>query len=130
MTKDELRKELKTGVKLEDIFEFTDGQDCLIYKGKFFPGIMGDDICYIPDIYLNAIPKNRSVFESEIEYVVNECYTTNDFVNECKGHQNLAEDLFNFVDWQHPIIQDFLEGYDDEKQFFEEYGFSINEVLL
>lgn len=40
MTKDELRKELKTGVKLEDIFEFTDGQDCLIYKGKFLPGIM------------------------------------------------------------------------------------------
>lgn len=51
MTKDELRKELKTGVKLEDIFEFTDGQDCLIYKGKFLPGIIGDDICYISDFF-------------------------------------------------------------------------------
>ena len=36
MTKDELRKELKTGVKLEDIFKFTEGQDCLIYKGAVF----------------------------------------------------------------------------------------------
>ena len=75
--------------------------------------------------FLPEIPVNRSVFESEIDDIVNECYTTNDFINECKGHENLAEDLFNFIDWQHPDIQDFLEGYDDEKQFFEEYGFQL-----
>lgn len=129
MTKDELWKELKAGVKLEDIFEFTDGQDCLIYKGKFLPGIIGDDICYIPDIYLNEIPVNRPVSESEIEDIIDECFTTNDFINECKGHENLAEDLFNYVDWQHPDIHDFLDGYDDADQFFEEYGFSISEVF-
>lgn len=129
MTRDELRKELKSGVKLEDIFEFTDGQDCLIYKGKFLPGIIGDDICYIPDIYLNEIPVNRPISESEIEDIIDECFTTNDFINECKGHENLAKDLFNYVDWQHPDIQDFLEGYDDADQFFEEYGFLISEVF-
>lgn len=114
MTKDELRKELKAGVKLEDIFEFTEGQDCLIYKGKFLPGIIGDDICYIPDIYLNEITVNRPVREDEIDGIVHCCYTTNDFINECKGHENLAKDLFNYVDWQHPDIQDFLDCYDDE----------------
>lgn len=129
MTRGELRKELKTGVKLEDIFEFTDGQDCLIYKGKFLPGIIGDDICYIPDIYLNEIPVNRPISESEIDDIIDECFTTNDFINECKGHENLAEDLFNYVDWQHPDIHDFLEGYDDEEQFWEEYGFPMNEVI-
>lgn len=129
MTKLELRYILMGGKKLEDIFDFTNGQECLIYKGKFLPGIIGDDICYIPDIFLNEIPYNRPVSESEIEDIISECYTTNDFINECKGHESLAKDLFNYVDWQHPNIQDFLEGYDDEDQFFEEYGFSINEVF-
>lgn len=129
MTKLELRYRLMGGEKLEDIFNFTDGQDCLIYKGEFKTGIYGDDICYIPDIYLNEIPVNRPVSESEIDDIIDECFTTNDFINECKGHENLAEDLFNYVDWQHPDIQDFLDGYDDEEQFFEEYDFSIKEVI-
>ena len=81
MTKDELRKELKTGVKLEDIFEFTDGQDCLIYKGKFLPG-------------------------------------------------NIAEDLFNYVDWQTPDINDFTKGYDDKEQFFKEYRFPMDDLFV
>lgn len=59
MTKLELRCILMGGEKLEDIFNFTNGQECLIYKGKFLPGIMGDDICYIPDVFLNEIPINR-----------------------------------------------------------------------
>ena len=36
MTKDELRKELKTGVKLEDIFKFTEGQDTAGADDKFW----------------------------------------------------------------------------------------------
>ena len=97
MTRDELRKELKTGVKLEDIFEFTEGQDCLIYKGKFLPGIIGDDICYISDLSLVDIPVNKSIVKSyEIDSVMGRCYTTNDFIKECNGHENIAEDLFNY----------------------------------
>ena len=120
MTRDELRKELKTGVKLEDIFEFTDGQDCLIYKGKFLPGIIGDDICYIPDIFLNEIPVNRPVSESEIDDIINECFTTNDFINECKGHENIAEDLFNAYKHKDKI---FLVMYEMHK-------WNIEKVLL
>ena len=111
MTKDELRKELKTGVKLEDIFKFTEGQDCLIYKGKFLPGIIGDDICYISDLSLVDIQVNKSIVKSyEIDSVMGRCYTTNDFIKECNGHENIAEDLFNYVDWQTPDINDFMEA--------------------
>lgn len=92
MTRDELRKELKAGVKLEDIFEFTDGQDCLIYKGKFLPGIIGDDICYISDLSLVDIPVNKSIVKSyEIDSVMGRCYTTNDFIKECNGHEILQK---------------------------------------
>lgn len=127
MTRDELRKELDSGKKLEDMFDFTNGQECLIYKGKFLPGIMGDDICYIPDIFLNEIPINRPVSEDEIDDIVESCYTTNDFLNACDGHEKLARNLFSYVDWQHPDIDDFLEGY-SRCQFFKDYGFPISEV--
>lgn len=131
MTRDELRKELKTGVKLEDIFEFTEGQDCLIYKGKFLPGIIGDDICYISDLSLVDIPVNKSIVKSyEIDSVMDRCYTTNDFIKECNGHENIAEDLFNYVDWQTPDINDFIEGYDDKEQFFKEYRFPMDDLFV
>ena len=47
MTKRELKDKLLTGSVLEDLFEFSDGQDCLIYKGNFE---VSDQIIYIPDI--------------------------------------------------------------------------------
>ena len=50
--------------------------------------------------------------------------TRNDFVEECRSHEDLARELFDFVDWQHPNIQDLLDGYDDE-EFEERYGFSM-----
>lgn len=131
MTKDELRKELKTGVKLEDIFEFTDGQDCLIYKGKFLPGIIGDDICYISDLSLADIPIDKPITKScEIDSVMDRCYTTDDFIKECNWHENIAKDLFNYVDWQTPAIIDFMEGYDDKLQFFKEYGFPMDDLFV
>ena len=131
MTKDELRKELKAGVKLEDIFEFTTGQDCLIYKGEFKAGIYGDDICYISDLSLRDIPIDKPITKSyEFDSVMDSCYTTDDFINECNGHMNIAKDLFNYVDWQAPNIDDFMEGYDDKEQFFKEYGFPMADLFV
>ena len=134
MTKSELRKELKEGKHLEDILNLSAGQDCIIYKGKFSTepkGIFkyGTDIIYIPDVNLNDIEIERPLNMDEIDYVISECYSTVDFVEICNGHENLARNLFNYVDWQHPDIHDFLEGYDDEEQFLEEYGFSMNKVI-
>ena len=52
MTVKELKKKLIKGYRLKDLFDFSDGQDCIIYKSDFE---ITDDIIYIPDIDLNEI---------------------------------------------------------------------------
>ena len=125
MTKNELKMKLEAGAFLVDLFDFTYGQECLIYKGNFE---ISDQIIYIPDVDLNEIDTESVLEDEEIENVLDCCYTGNDFVAECSGHEDLAMELFNFVDWQHPNIQDVLDGYDDD-EFEERYGFSMDELL-
>lgn len=52
-------------------------------------------------------------------------------MEECHDIESVAEGLFNIVDWQHPDIQDVLDGYteDDDEEFKKEYGVSIMEFL-
>ena len=126
MNKTELRVKLEAGEKLENIFEFIDGQDCLIYKTKHFE--MSDNIIYIPDVDLNEIDTESVLEGEEIANVLNHCYAGNDFVDECNGHREVAKELFDFVDWQNPNVQDLLDGYDDE-EFEERYGFLMKELL-
>lgn len=125
MTKRELKEKLVAGAFLVDLFDFTDGQDCLIYKGSFE---ISDQIIYIPDIDLNEINTESVLDDEEIENAINYCYTGNDFVLECSGHEDVARELFNFVDWQNPNIQDVLDTY-YEDEFEKEYGFSMEELL-
>lgn len=126
MNKAELRAKLETGEKLENIFNFADGQDCLIYKADHFE--VSDNIIYIPDIYLNDIDVNRTLHDEEICNVIHHCCTGKDFMEECSNHADLAEELFDFVDWQHPNIQDLLDGYNDE-EFEREHGFPMEELI-
>ena len=51
MTKLDLERELKGGKKLVDLFTFTGGQECEIYKGDFSHST-AEDIVYIPDVLL------------------------------------------------------------------------------
>ena len=125
MTKKELKDKLMAGAFLVDLFNFTDGQECLIYKGNFE---VSDNIIYIPDIYLNGIKTGSVLSDEEIENVLDDCYTGNDFMTECNGHEDLARELFDFVDWQHPNIQDLLDGYNDE-EFEREHGFPMEELI-
>lgn len=125
MTKKELKDKLIKCSHLENIFDFSDGQECLIYKGNFE---VSDEIIYIPDIELNEIDIESVLDDEEIENVIHNCYTGNDFVVECSGHEDLAKELFGFVDWQHPNIQDVLDTY-DEGEFEEKYGFSMEELV-
>lgn len=124
MTAKELKKKLIEGYRLKDLFHFSDGQDCIIYKSDFE---ITDDIIYIPDIDLNEINIDTKLNKEEIKNVLHSCYTGNDFVEECNGHKDVAEELFEFVDWQHPNIMDMLETY-GENEFEEKYGFSIEEL--
>ena len=125
MVKTELKAKLEARAILEDLFNFTDGQECLIYKAEKFEA--SDNIIYIPDIYLNDIDIDVVLRGEEIDNVLHHCCTGNDFVEECRGHIDLAEELFWFVDWQHPNIQDVLDTY-DEDEFEAKFGFSMNKL--
>lgn len=131
ITKECLRKELECGKRLKDIFSFSDGQDCTIYKGKFDLN-NAENIIYIPDIFLNDIDIDTDFLtEMEIKNVLNNCYKTADFIEEAQDHVNLAESLFNYVDWQHPDLYDLLEGYENEQDvFLERYGFQYSELEM
>ena len=103
MTRKEVRERIWERGCLSDMFEFTDGQDCIIYKGDWNPG---DEIIYIPDMYLNEIHINRPLInsstENEINEVINNYYTGKDFMELCYNDEELAKYLFYYVDWQHP----------------------------
>lgn len=128
VTKEQLKERLKNREHLEDIFEFSDGQECLIYKGDFE---VSDNIIYIPDIWLNELNVDSKATEEDIEDIIHNCYTGKDFMEECHDIESVAEGLFNIVDWQHPDIQDVLDGYteEDDEEFKKEYGVSIMEFL-
>lgn len=101
MTKTELRDYLKAGYHMDDAFDFGPGQECEIFKADSFGP--GDDIIYIPDVHLNTIPMGTPIIDDEvIDDVVGNCYTGNDFIEECEGDVALAERLFWYCDWQHP----------------------------
>lgn len=113
MTKQELRAELIGGRALSELLEFTDGQDCVIFKAdKFF---VDNEVCYIPDVDLNEIPIDEVSLDSEtIDEIIGHCYTGNDFWTEAGGDAVLAERLFWYVDWQHPCSA-VDEVIDDEE---------------
>lgn len=127
MNKKELKAKLEQGEHLEDIFNFTDGQECLIYKGKFEKS---DNIIYIPDIYLNELETDTVVEDEEdLNNILKNCYTGNDFLKECNGCEKAARALFGFVNWQHPNIQDLVDLYDyEEDEFFKEFGIHFEDV--
>ncbi len=101
ITKAVLRSQLQRGHALKDLLAFGPGQDCEIFKAdKFYPG---DVIIYVPDTSLNRIPLNCPIMDlEELEEVMSQCYTGQDFIDECHGDIEKAENLFCYCDWQHP----------------------------
>lgn len=128
MTKQELREKLLSGKVLDELFHFTHGQECLIFKADKF--CARDEIIYIPDIDLNEIPVDANLSvdnsirdmwwpmtaEEQINLALSFCYTGNDFVDECGGDVEKAERLFWYCDWQNPSSA-VDEIYDDEEDF-------------
>ena len=112
LTKEELRCKLLDGACMGDLFEFTSGQECEIFKADAFAA--GPQILYIPDTFLNEIPVSAPVNDSMslIDSILDSCYTGDDFIEECGGNAELAVRLFNYCDWQHPSSA--LSEADDE----------------
>lgn len=98
MNRDQVKQELLKGRSLEELFEFRPGQECDIYKGEFS---LSDDIIYIPDIDLNEIPIHEAVEKEVVDRIVNAMYSGLDFLEQCEGKGELAEELFGYCDWQH-----------------------------
>ena len=101
LTKQELRLQLQQGHTLNELLAFGPGQDCEIFKAdKFYPG---DVVIYVPDVALNHIPLDRPITDQEeFSDVLSNCYTGQDFIDECHGDTEKAERLFCYCDWQHP----------------------------
>lgn len=96
----------------------------------------GDDIVYIPDIDLNEIPVDHNLSvpnsmmdasngwwgpmtaEEQVDLALSYCYTGKDFVDLCEGNEEMARDLFAYVDWQHPssAYPEVAEDYEDEEE--------------
>ncbi len=123
MTKQEVRRRLFAGETLDSMFVWSSGQECDIFKADAFKP--GDEVIYIPDLYLNEIPtdKDMSCDPEGIFEVLGCHYTGDDFIELCKirfgdGEQAIekAEELFQYVDWQHPSSA--LDGgeIDDEEE--------------
>ena len=101
MKKSELRARLEAGEVLADLLTFGPGQECEIFKADKFT--TGDEVIYIPDTLLNKIYINEQIANLEdLEDILSNCYTGDDFVAECGGDVEKAEALFWFCDWQHP----------------------------
>ncbi len=114
LVKQELRLQLQQGHTLNDLLAFGPGQDCEIFKtDKFYPG---DVVIYVPDVSLNRIPLDRPITDpEELAEVLSNCYTGQDFINECSGDVEKAGRLFYYCDWQHPSSA-IDELADDEEE--------------
>ena len=96
-----LRSQLQQGHTLNNLLAFGPGQDCEIFKAdKFYSG---DVVIYVPDVHLNHIPLDRPITaQEELEEILSQCYTGQDFISECSGDTEKAERLLCYCDWQHP----------------------------
>jgi len=114
LTKSELKLLLQHGHTLNDLLVFVPGQECEIYKADDF--LPDDSVIYIPDVYLNSIPIDRPITDlGELADVLSNCYTGQDFINECCGDIEKAKRLFYYCDWQHPSSAvDELTDYKEE----------------
>lgn len=117
MKKCELKARLEAGETLNGLLTFGPGQECEIFKADKF--ITGDEVIYIPDTWLNGINITKPISNlEELDEVLSNCYTGDDFVAECGGDVKKAEALFWFCDWQHPssALDDGAINDDEEEK--------------
>jgi len=124
MTKKEAERLLLQGKKIGEIFDLVPGQDCMIYKGEWPDDTSSEDIIYIPDIDLNELDDSDVPVSEKLSLM----YTAGDFLKEAGGNILAAKDLFDFVDWQNPNVQDLMDCTDDDEAK-EIYGQTWKEMF-
>ena len=69
----------------------------------------------VPDVFLNQIPLDRPITDpEELDEVLSQCYTGQDFIDECSGDVEKAKHLFSYCDWQHPSSA--IDELDDDEE--------------
>lgn len=114
----ELEAKLRAGARLDELFEFTAGQCCQIYKAKDVKRFGGNhDIIYIPDTSLNEIPTDRALNIGEINAILEFFFTGSDFMETCCWDERMARRVFDVCDWQLPSTAlDELRREDEEER--------------
>lgn len=125
MKKEDAKGLLERGKKIDEIFDLSLGQDCLIYKALAWPeDVTSSEVIYIPDIELNELDSPEISVEEKLCYM----YTAEDFLAEANGNVAVGKDLFEFCDWQNPTIQDLVDCTTDEEAQ-QLYGSTWEEIL-
>lgn len=124
MKKEEAKALMIRGKKIDEIFDLSFGQDCLIYKGAWPADVTSEEVIYIPDIELNGLDSPEASVEEKLGYM----YTAEDFLAETNGNVKAAKDLFEFCDWQNPAIQDLVDCTSDEEAQ-QLYGSTWEEIF-
>lgn len=101
MTKEELREKLEKGFSIAEILPLRNGVECTIFKATQF--VTDNTIIYIPDCEDNAIQFGSYLNADEINDIIGCAYTGKDFVDLCNGDVLKANDVWEYVDWQHPF---------------------------
>lgn len=125
VTRADLAERLNNGEPLKQIFPIVEGEDCHI--GKVSPDLFDvaepHDIVYIPDLDFSEIPYSRPVTSEEAHNILMSYYTKQDFIDATYGIEEAAHDLFKLCNWQHPDLQDLLDGIDsgvDQRDYDED----------
>lgn len=101
MTKEQLKNHLEKGDTLKELFPFSKGDNCEIYKADSLWEGDQNDVVYIADLY--QVPLDSSLTDSDpedIEDTLNRSFTRGDFLDVCGGDSETAEALFTLVEWQ------------------------------
>ena len=121
MTKDEVREKLMSGCTMGELFNFTQGDECLIFKADKF--VLGNEIIYIPDVDMYGISMDAAVKSTEyVVYILACCYTGDDFAQDCRDagvDEKYAERLFWLCNWQYPSSV-LAEGWPDDDDASED----------
>ena len=115
VTRADLAERLNNGEPLKQILPIVEGEDCHI--GKVSPDLFDaaepDDIVYIPELdgqSEKAYSYDSPVSSEDVEEILSNCFTKQDFFHETFEIEEAAHDLFDLCNWQRPDLQDLLDG--------------------
>lgn len=90
-----------------------------VFKDRWIYEHQPDEICYIAEYaledYMSQIIGREGLrTEAILQYERPEGYTHNDLLRLCNGRENVAEAVFNAVNWQSPETY-YMEMLNDEE---------------